>query len=131
VKLIKELVMFKCKVCAKGFADWHALGGHMRTHRGVKEENVSLSTNEEQKKERLSQALAKLSELSPQEAWQIVVNWIMDVYRQTQLRDEIIQAYRLRVEDSESRIESVQSELRRLRQLVVDGYIYKAPDDQL
>ena len=90
-----------------------------------------MSTNEEQKKERLSQALAKLSELSPQEAWQIVVNWVMDVYHQAQLRDEIIQAYRLRVEDSESRIESVQSELRRLRQLVVDGYIYKAPDDQL
>jgi len=94
--------MFKCKECGKEFGDWHALGGHMRTHRARKGKSVALPTDEGQRKELLAQALGRLSELSPQEAWQIVVNWIMDVYRQEQLRGETIQAYRLRLQDSES-----------------------------
>ncbi|TET14165.1 MAG: C2H2-type zinc finger protein [Dehalococcoidia bacterium] len=115
--------MFKCKECGKEFADWHALGGHMRTHRAKKERSVALPTDEEQRKERLSLALGKLSELSPQEAWQIVVNWIMDVHHQLQLKDEIIQSYRLRLQDSEARVQGVQSELKKLQQTVEEKIV--------
>jgi hypothetical protein len=115
--------MFKCKECGKEFADWHALGGHMRTHGAKKERSVALPTDEEQRKERLSQALGKLSELSPQEAWQIVVNWIMDVHHQLQLKDETIQSYRLRLQDSEARVQAVQSELRKLQQTVEEKIV--------
>ncbi len=116
--------MFKCKECGKEFDDWHALGGHMRTHRAKRERSVSLPADEEHREERLARALGKLSELSPQEAWQIVVNWIMDVYRQAQVRDEVIQSYRLRVQESETRIEAVQSELKKLQQAVEEGTKY-------
>jgi len=109
--------MFKCKICGKEFSDWHAVGGHMRKHTSKmkKEEKVEETYNRD---ETLSKALEKLSELSAQEAWQTVVNWIMDVYRQKQIHDEIIQSYRIRVEDSESRIEAVQRDLRRMKDMV-------------
>jgi hypothetical protein len=123
--------MFKCRECGKEFDDWHALGGHMRTHREKKETSVTLRTDEELKKERLSKALGKLSEISPQEAWQIVVNWIMDMHRQMQDRDELIQSYRLRLQESESRVQAVQSDLRRLQQVVDEGRDDKGPVNQL
>lgn len=110
--------MFKCKECGKEFEDWHALGGHMRTHRAPKaarEIYTALPADEIQHKERVSLALGKLSELSAQEAWQIVVNWIMDMHRQLQLKDETIQSYRLRLRDSEARVEAVQNELKKLQ----------------
>jgi len=112
--------VFKCKECGKEFEDWHALGGHMRTHTAGQERTV-VPADEEQRKERLSQALGKLSELSPQEAWQIVVSWIMDVHRQLQMKDETIQSYRLRLRDSEAKIEAVQNELKKLQQTVEEG----------
>lgn len=110
--------MFKCRECGKEFGDWHALGGHMRTHRAGKERSVALPMDDGRKKELLGRALGRLSELSPQEAWQIVVNWIMDVYRQEQLREETIQAYRMRLKDNEARIDVIQSELKKLQQMV-------------
>jgi hypothetical protein len=110
--------MFKCRECGKEFDDWHALGGHMRTHRARKERSMTLPADEEHKKEQLGMALGRLSELSPQEAWQIVVNWIMDVYRQEQNRQETIQAYRMRLQDNEARIDAIQSDLKKLQQMV-------------
>ena len=123
-------MMFKCKLCEAEFTDWHALGGHMRKHKTVIKDEKK-ERGKKHNNEIIEKALERLSDISPQEAWQIVVNWIMDVYRQTQIRDDIIQAYRMRVEESESKIEAIQSQLRRLRQMVVDGHIYKATDDQL
>ena len=113
--------MFKCKECGKEFEDWHALGGHMRTHRASRvsrEKYIALPADDIQHKERVSQALGKLSELSPQEAWQIVVSWIVDVHRQLQLKDETIQSYRLRLRDSEAKVDAVQNELRKLQDAV-------------
>ncbi len=113
--------MFKCKECGKEFEDWHALGGHMRTHRASgaiavsKEKHAALPPGDMKQKERVSQALGKLSELSSQEAWQIVVNWIIDVHRQLQLKDETIQSYRLRLRDSEAKVDAVQNELKKLQ----------------
>ena len=113
--------MFKCRECGKEFADWHALGGHMRTHTARRERGAALPADEEGRREVLLGALGKLSELSPQEAWQIVVNWIMDVYRQAQLRDELIQTYRLRIQETETKVDGVQRELRELQQMVAGG----------
>jgi len=121
--------MFRCRECGKEFGDWHALGGHMRTHRARKEKSVALRGDEEQKKEILGRALGRLSELSPQEAWQIVVNWIMDVHRQMQLKDEIIQTYRLRLQDSEAKVQTVQSDLSKLQQTVLEGHANKGMDN--
>lgn len=113
-----ESKMFTCKLCGKEFKDWHALGGHMRTHKEKKAKNVIPRSDEEQKKERLMQALGTLSELSPQEAWQIVVNWIMDIHRQMQMKDELLQSYRLRLHESETRNQSIQSDLKTLQKEV-------------
>ena len=116
--------MFKCKECGKEFEDWHALGGHMRTHRATRvsrasgEKHIALPPDDMKQKERISKALGELSELSPQEAWQIVVSWIIDVHRQLQLKDETIQSYRLRLRDSEARVEAVQNELKKLQGVV-------------
>jgi len=114
--------MFKCKECGKEFGDWHALGGHMRTHWGRKKEKVAEvpEKGEQRQREVIGRALGKLSEISPQEAWQIVVSWIIDVYKREQQRDEIIQAYRFRAQENETRIDTIQSELKKLQQMVVD-----------
>ena len=117
--------MFKCKVCGDEFADWHALGGHMRKHTSRQEAIEGLPSDGEGDSELLTRALGKLSELSPQEAWQIVVNWIMDVHRQAQLRDEVIQAYRLRIQESESKLDAIQSDLKNLQQMVNEGHSYR------
>lgn len=116
--------MFKCKECGKEFGDWHAVGGHMRAHRAFKatrasgEKYTALPSGDMKHKERVSQALGKLSELSPQEAWQIVVSWIIDVHRQLQFKDETIQSYRLRLRESEAKVEAVQNELKKLQEAV-------------
>ena len=44
---------------------------------------------------------------------------------------DFIQTYRLRVQDTEAKIEAVQSELKRLQQLVVGRHVYKGQDNQL
>jgi hypothetical protein len=108
--------MFKCKECGKEFGDWHALGGHMRTHW----ERRGKETGEPKRVgagggERAAEALGRLGELSPQEAWQIVVNWIIDVHQQMRAKDELIQSYRLRLQDSEARAQAIQGDLKRLR----------------
>ena len=109
--------MFRCKVCGKEFEDWHAVGGHMRKHTSrMKKQEADKAVDE--RSVMLGKALGKLSELSAQEAWQTVVNWIMDVYRQKQIHDEIVQSYRIRVEESEAKIESVQNELKRMQEMV-------------
>ena len=114
--------MFSCKECGKEFGDWHALGGHMRTHRPRKgDQGASAGVVDGSREERVARAVGRLSELSPQEAWQVVVNWIMDVYREAQGRDEAIQTYRMRLEDSEARIDGIQGELRKLQQMVTAG----------
>lgn len=108
--------MFKCRECGKEFGDWHALGGHMRTHwekRGKETgapKRVSAGGGE-----RVAEALGRLGELSPQEAWQIVVNWIIDVHEQMRAKDELIQSYRLRLQDSEARAQGIQGDLKRLQ----------------
>ena len=107
--------MFRCKECGKEFDDWHALGGHMRTHWGRKGKEAEKAEGGEKEEELLGRALGRLSELSPQEAWQIVVNWIIDVYRKEQMREEIVRSYRLRVEESETRIEAIQAKLKKLQ----------------
>ncbi len=123
--------MFKCRVCEMEFADWHALGGHMRKHTTKKRGIVRQRNGGDEKKELLGKAMAKLSELNPQEAWQIVVSWIMDVYRQVQLREDIIQTYRMRMQDTESKVEAVQNELKNLQQMIVREGVYKETDNQL
>ncbi len=47
----------------------------------------------------------------------------MDVHHQLQLKDEIIQSYRLRLQDSEARVQAVQSELRKLQQTVEEKIV--------
>jgi hypothetical protein len=111
--------MFKCKECGKEFADWHALGGHMRTHWSRRKEGISVQREVEPDKVVLGNALEKISELSPEEAWQIVVNWIIEVYSKERQREETIQTYRLRAQKNEKRIDAIQSELRKLQQMVV------------
>jgi len=44
---------------------------------------------------------------------------------------DFIQTYRLRVQESEAKIEAVQSELKELQQMVVGGHVYKRRDNQL
>ena len=111
--------MFKCKECGKEFDDWHALGGHMRTHWGGREKKEVATQKKGGEKELLGKALGKLSEMSPQEAWQVVVNWIVDVYQQAHIRDEMIRSYRLRVQENDTKIEAVQSELKKLKEIVL------------
>ncbi len=79
----------------------------------------------------MGRALGKLSEISPQEAWQIVVNWIVDVYRREQQRDEIINAYRLRSQESEARIDTIQSDLKKLQQMVVGENVQSTEGSRL
>ena len=124
--------MFTCRECGKEFEDWHALGGHMRTHRGRKGEAAGQAgTAEEQTRELVSRALGRLSDLSPQEAWQIVVNWIVDVHRQLQLSDETIRTYRLRLQDSESRAQGAQGDLRRIQLEMEQGRVGEPAEDRL
>ncbi|UCG83898.1 MAG: C2H2-type zinc finger protein [Dehalococcoidia bacterium] len=111
--------MFKCKECGKEFADWHALGGHMRTHWSRRKEGIYVQREVEPDKVVIGNALEKLSELSPEEAWQIVVNWIMEVYGKERQREETIQTYRLQAQKNEKRIDAIQGELRKLQQMVV------------
>ena len=73
----------------------------------------------ERERELTGRALEKLSELSPQEAWQIVVNWIMDVHRQEQIREDIIRSYRLRLQENETKIESIRAKLKSLQETLV------------
>jgi hypothetical protein len=116
-----EAEMLSCRECGKEFGDWHALGGQMRMHRPRKGDWSERVVERGEANVRVARALGRLSELSPQEAWQVVVNWIIDVYREARGRDEAIQAYRLRQEDSEARIEGIQSELKKLQQMVSGG----------
>lgn len=123
--------MFSCRECGKEFGDWHALGGHMRTHRAGRKGTEGPRTGEGQSGELVSRALGRLSELSPQEAWQIVVNWIVDVHGQLQSRDEMIRTYRLRLQDSESRAQGAQSDLRRVQLEIGQGSVGVPTEDSL
>ncbi|MBE0480566.1 MAG: C2H2-type zinc finger protein [Dehalococcoidia bacterium] len=133
--------MYQCKQCGKEFGDWHALGGHTRTHRESSRKGDGARAiggggmpdggHEDGSDQALGRALGRLSELSGEEAWRIVVQWILDVYRQARLRDEIIDGYRLRIRESETRIEAVQSELKKLQQQVAGQHVYKGPNNQL
>ena len=113
--------MFRCKECGKEFEDWHALGGHMRTHWGKRAKPQDVERRDRGEGERLSQALGALSDLSPAEAWGIVVNWIIDVHRQLHEKDEQLQSYRLRLRESESRVEAVRRDLRGLGEALGQG----------
>ena len=44
---------------------------------------------------------------------------------------DFIQTYRLRVQESEAKIEAVQSESKELQQMVIGRYVYKRWDNQL
>jgi hypothetical protein len=125
--------MYRCRECGKEFNDWHALGGHMRTHRGAAGPKGASAGRERGQagKERLGEAVRKLSELSAEEAWGIVVGWIMDVYREKEQREEMVRAYRLRAEESEARIGSLRSELRALQEAVEGTHVYKGERYQL
>jgi len=113
--------MFSCKECGKEFGDWHALGGHMRTHRPRMGDRARSPAGREAGEERVVRALGRLGDLSAEEAWRIVVNWIFDVYREAHARDEAIQAYRLRLQESEARMDGIQSDLRKLQQMLAAG----------
>ena len=110
--------MFSCKECGKEFGDWHALGGHMRTHRPRTGDRARSAAGPEAGEERVVRALGRLGDLSAEEAWRIVVNWIFDVYREAHARDEAIQAYRLRLRESEARMDGIQSDLKKLQEMV-------------
>lgn len=113
--------MFSCRECGKAFEDWHALGGHMRTHRSQKGGGGPPVAPRGVSGDRVGRALGRLSDLSAEEAWRIVVHWIMDVQQEAQGREEAIQAYRMRLEESEARIDGIQGELRKLQQMVAAG----------
>ena len=130
---MKGGTVFKCKVCGKEFEDWHAVGGHMRMHTAKgeivgKERKVKAESASE---ENLAKALGKLSEISAQEAWQIVVGWIMDTYKEAQMRERIIQGYRIRVEEGEEKIATVQRDLKRMQDMIAGKQIYKERANQI
>ncbi len=112
--------MFRCKECGKEFDDWHALGGHMRTHWGKRKTaekgEVSARRIESGDRTRLAEALGVLSEMRPEEAWRIVVNWIVDMHSQLREKDELIQSYRMRLNESESRVRAVHGDLKKLQE---------------
>ena len=124
--------MFSCRECGKAFEDWHALGGHMRTHRSEKGGGGVPAAPRGARGDRVGRALGRLSELGAEEAWRIVVHWIMDVQQEAQGREEAIHAYRMRLEESEARIDGIQGELRKLQQMVAAGsWVGSRPENTL
>ena len=125
--------MFSCRECGKEFEDWHALGGHMRTHRPQKGgEGTRVAAPRGAGGDRVGRALGKLSELGAEEAWRIVVHWIMDVQQEAQGREDAIVAHRVRLEESEARMDGIQGELRKLQQLVSkDSRVGPGPENTL